>query len=255
MKISSVHGAVYVEFLVVFGPLMLLWLGLTQIGLLYGVHIMVNHAAAKAARAAIVILPDEEDRYQGDEPFTILQDGDGENDGLKAYEKAQRGGRLHTIRKAARIPLATVSPRLDIASNTATIDLLAGWIWTEYGVAVTFPDGKGDFMTTFDKTGPLTTRVTYLYKCPVPLIDKIICHRYWSGNLGLPTDSQGNITASLTSNSSGSDSEAIKILNTVNASVLSGIDIGMELGIDNRSRWRFLVVEAMRTLPMQGQHK
>jgi hypothetical protein len=255
MKKTPIHGAVYVEFLVVFWPLMLLWLGLTQIGLLYGVHIMVNHAAAKAARAAIVIFPDEEDRYQGDERLSILQDANSEDVSLKAYKKAQRGGRLDTIRKAARIPLATVSPSLDISANNAMVDLIAGWMWTEYAVAVTFPDGNGNFLTKFDQTGPLTTRVTYLYKCPVPLISRIMCHRYWRSGNSIQKDSQGNITGQISSNNSGINSEAMKILDTVDASVLGGVGMGIELGIDKEESWRFLVVEAMRTLPMQGQHK
>jgi hypothetical protein len=252
MKEPSSHGAVYVEFLIVFWPLMILWLGLTQIGILYGVHILVNHAAAKAARAAIVILPDEEDRYEGDQPFTILQDTDnGEDDGLDAYRKAIRGGRLDTIRNAARIPLASVSPSLDIQINSALIDLLAGWVWTEYAVAVTFPGPDGTFLTKFNETGALTTRVTYLYKCPVPIINKIICHQYWSGGNGIAIGNQGQLNWFQGSNKS----EAVKILDTVDASVLSGLGKAVKLGIDSNKNWRFMVVEAMRTLPMQGQHK
>ena len=122
MKSSKNTGAVYVEFLLVFWPLMLLWLGLTHIGLLYGVHILVNHAAARAARAAIVILPDEDDRYQGDPPLTILQDDQGNDaNGLKAYAKAKQGGRLDTIRKAARLPLAAVSPHLGLSMGNRTL--------------------------------------------------------------------------------------------------------------------------------------
>lgn len=252
MKEPSRHGAVYVEFLIVFWPLMILWLGLTQIGILYGVHILVNHAAAKAARAAIVILPDEEDRYEGDQPFTILQDTDnGEDDGLDAYRKAIRGGRLDTIRNAARIPLASVSPSLDIPVNSALIDLLAGWIWTEYAVAVTFPGPDGNFLTRFDQTGALTTRVTYLYKCPVPIINKIICHQYWSGGYGIARGNQGQFNWFQGSNKS----EAVKILDTVDASVLSGLGKAVKLGIDSNKNWRFMAVEAIRTLPMQGQHQ
>jgi hypothetical protein len=252
MKEPSRHGAVYVEFLIVFWPLMILWLGLTQIGILYGVHILVNHAAAKAARAAIVILPDEEDRYEGDQPFTILQDTDnGEDDGLDAYRKAIRGGRLDTIRNAARIPLASVSPSLDIQINSALIDLLAGWVWTEYAVAVTFPGPDGSFLTKFDQTGAVTTRVTYLYKCPVPIVNRILCHQYWSGGYGIAIGNQGQLNWFQGSNKS----EAVKILDTVDASVLSGLGKAVKLGIDSNKNWRFMVVEAMRTLPMQGQHK
>jgi hypothetical protein len=231
---------------------MILWLGLTQIGILYGVHILVNHAAAKAARAAIVILPDQEDRYEGDQPFTILQDTDnGEDDGLDAYRKAIRGGRLDTIRNAARIPLASVSPSLDLSVNSTLIDLLAGWMWTEYAVAVTFPGPDGTFLTKFNETGALTTRVTYLYKCPVPIINKIICHQYWSGGNGPAVDYQGNIKWSQSSDKS----QAIKILDTVDASVLSGFGKAVKLGMNTNKNWRFMVIEAMRTLPIQGQHK
>ena len=102
MKILvSNKGAVYVEFLMVFLPMMICWLGLAQIGLMYGAHLMVGHAAARAARAAIVIIPDE---------------------------KTPEDERIEAIRRAARLTLAPVSPGFDAHAGGAISNFLAGYV-------------------------------------------------------------------------------------------------------------------------------
>ncbi len=254
-------GVVYVEFLIVFWPMMLLWLGLAHIGLMYGAHIMVNHAAARAARAAIVILPDESEDWP-DEPLTI---GDDSNS-LNAYENAPPAGRLHAIRRAARMTLAPISPGLTSSGNPvgAIADLLVGYLWTDHAVAVTFPNGDGDYRTTFDATGPVTAQVTYLYRCPIPVVDKIICNRYWGADTILSKDikdaleNAGKLGQALGSLESGISDESRRILDTVNAPVLVGLGLGVELGrslgVDLGSGgWRFLAMQAERILPMQGK--
>ncbi|MCP4602001.1 MAG: hypothetical protein GY847_16040 [Proteobacteria bacterium] len=256
-------GVVYVEFLIVFWPMMLLWLALAQIGLIYGAHIAVHHAAARAARAAIVILPDErdgwEDRYESDPVLTI-----GTGNGLSAYESARTGGRLDAIRRAARLTLAPISPGLGFDAGSVIAGLV-GYMWTEYAVAVIFPDNDGTYRTAFNQTGPLTTRVTYLYKCSVPVVNKLICHNYWGADSFISDDIRralekaGELAGVKGSIDSGIDPAVQKELATVDAEILGAAGLGFELasvGFEiGGGGWQFLALRAERTLPMQGRHQ
>lgn len=52
-------AAVYVEFLIVFMPVFILFLGMTQVALMFSAKLVVQHAASAAARSAVVVLPDD----------------------------------------------------------------------------------------------------------------------------------------------------------------------------------------------------
>ncbi len=54
---SNTSGAVYVEFLVAFIPFFVMVLGMIQEALMYSAHLIVQHAAASAARSAMVVFP------------------------------------------------------------------------------------------------------------------------------------------------------------------------------------------------------
>lgn len=269
--IGGAQGAVYVEFLLVIWPLLTLMLGLTQIGLMYGAHLLVCQAAAKAARAAIVIFPDENvDDYAGVEPNHIGQAEDGESSaetsgeassgGLDAYKNAPDGGRLDQIRMAARIILAPVAPSIQsyigtslaegIGAYPVTSSLAGAMLWNAYGVAVTFPDrsngakaaeeeaenddsNEGEteeenlptYKTEFASQETITARVTFLYKCPVPLARSIMCKSYSD----LPEQAKAE-------------------LDTVNASTIGNV-------VTDFLGWRYLAIAAERTLPNQGRAK
>ena len=181
--IEESRGAVYVEFLIVLPPLLLLFFGLTQMGLVYGAELLVQHAAARAVRAAIVVLPDDDEdaEYAGDPPNSV---GEGAT-GLDAYAAAASGGRLDAIRSAARLTLSPLSPTLDSLAAGSIADaiggasvasavagLLGSTAWT---VAVTFPDGDGGYRTSFGPRDDVTAKVTFLYRCAVPLGRALVC--------------------------------------------------------------------------------
>ncbi|HUT76206.1 MAG TPA: TadE/TadG family type IV pilus assembly protein [Polyangia bacterium] len=229
MVVRDRLGAAYVEFLVVIGPFLVLVLGLTQLGLLFGADLLVAHAAGKAARAAIVILPDDhEDADYGGVPVNQVGLG---GEGLGAYMLAPSGGRLAAIRDAARLTLSPIGPSLDSVNpgsvagaliQPSGVSLLSGLIgWTALAVAVSFPDGEGGFRTTFDPRGPVTVRVTYLFRCAVPLGRDLLC-----GGIG-----------SLSPDQAG-------------ALLQNG---GALHGIVTLAGWRVFALEAERTLPNQGR--
>lgn len=255
----GVRGAVYVELLIVLWPLSLLWLGLGQLGLLYAADILVEHAAARAVRAAIVILPDDhpgwEDRYAGVEPLTL----GGSGDGLEGYSSAPDGGRLELIRRAARITLSSISPGI----GGSVPGSLLGYVWTDWAVAVTFPSGSL-YQTEFAPTQRLSARVTYLFPCVVPLVDRLMCSSYYGFEAELSPQvrdalsSQGRLDKVKGRLDRGLDERARRELDTVDGWILGAAGLGLALGgfpQNSLGASRFIALTAEQTMPMQGRQK
>jgi hypothetical protein len=124
-------GAVYVEFLIAFLPVLTMFLCLVQLALLYAVRLVVEHAAVTAARTAAVVIGDDAKEYTGSvEPA-------GQVDPRMQADSA----RFKTIRRAA---LLVLSPYI-----------LNGTIWN---VDVTFPppnqpDGPGQDSPNYPPMG------------------------------------------------------------------------------------------------------
>jgi hypothetical protein len=64
-RLGCTRGALYVEFLIGFLPMFCFFLLLVQYGYLQTASVVVNHAAATTARAAIVVLHDDPKHYGG----------------------------------------------------------------------------------------------------------------------------------------------------------------------------------------------
>jgi Flp pilus assembly protein TadG len=99
------RGVVYVETLIAFLPVFLFFLGTLQIADLSAAHIIVRHAATVAARAAVVVMPDDGRHYN-----------DENNELIHAYEGARRAD----IEHAADIILGA-NPRLDRAAANVEV--------------------------------------------------------------------------------------------------------------------------------------
>jgi hypothetical protein len=99
----STAGAVYVEFLIAFLPIFFFFLGLVQLVFVQTANLIVKHAAVKAVRAAVVVLPDDPQFYGG-VPVGSFS-----------------GQRQTDIEHAAQIPLATMG-LAQAAAATVTID-------------------------------------------------------------------------------------------------------------------------------------
>lgn len=87
---SDDRGAVFVEFLIAFLPVYVLFLCLVQLTILFSVRLITEHAAVHAARAAAVVIGDDRKRYGG-ERENELEDG---------------GRRERAVRNAAILTLA-----------------------------------------------------------------------------------------------------------------------------------------------------
>ncbi|HVJ15794.1 MAG TPA: TadE family protein [Polyangiaceae bacterium] len=139
------RGAVYVEFLFAFPPLFLLFLGICQLCLVATAKLVVQHAANRAVRTAIVVLNDDPEQH-GKAERGSLRDGQADagtgmedllaglgvgtaspspsdsfgagflqsvQDVVEGATQTQGGARMRPIRNAAYQPLLTLAPRLD----------------------------------------------------------------------------------------------------------------------------------------------
>ncbi len=73
---ANVRGAVFVEFLIAFLPVYVFFLCVVQLGLLFSVRLVTEHAAVNGARALAVVGGDEPKRYSNEKKNQLLQGGE-----------------------------------------------------------------------------------------------------------------------------------------------------------------------------------
>jgi len=216
--VGDQRGAAYVEFLIVFIPIFLMFLGMIQASMMYAANLVVTHSATTAARAAAVVLDDQESRYGDEARNSTAGSGGGESptDSVSAFlegvglgggsapasgggDSGSSGARLSAIRSAASIPLLAVSPSYSqlvgsesvyaaIGGNPAERGLTGASVYNRAAVAVTFPIARAgtDFKSEFGENEDVNVRVTYLFHCAVPLVNRIMCDDIASLQSGVP---------------------------------------------------------------------
>lgn len=193
------RGAVSTEFVIIIIPFLLLLFGIMQLALASVARILVGHAAFTAARAAIVVLPDE--AYEGE---AINSLGAGSSDVESDFGSSKK---LSDIRRAAAITLAPVSPsfldptlysgKVSVESaidgriaSVAGSTLTATWRGLQklpYALLATnvrLEDGAGNAKTSFAYDELIQVRVTYIFQCRIPLANRFMCKTL----LGLPAE-------------------------------------------------------------------
>ena len=199
-------GTVYVEFLLVFPPLFLLFLVILQSAILRATDLGLRHAASGAARSAIVIIPDDPVAYEGAPQNLIsLQSSCSEGFVGKFHKvlgklgvnsrmlpddgKCLGGPRMSAIRFAAIMKMLPFSPNPQSILPTSlhssiealgTMGWLAGAAAYSYGAtAVTFPKAPGSSQErdsyTFTDNEEVTVRVSYLAHCGIPIARFFMC--------------------------------------------------------------------------------
>lgn len=297
---DDTRGAVYVEFLVAFIPFFIMVLGIMQIALMYSAHLIVQHAATAAARSAIVVFPDCEYRYGGAPQNVVngggtatdpagalgsLFGGGGGGGGLGLPGGSNSGARLSAVRFAANLPLAATSPSLAELTNDASpqrqsiIDAIGGGMnpaarlalgalaYNNAAMAVTFPRRPTDrsFRDNFGARDQLTARVTYLFHCGVPIVNKMACDDALGLFTGLPHRQLRQATQALRSGRNSlaeiqSVFERVQVAQNRLAAARPGLDelsntgsgaVGSALLL-GLTGGNFSVLRAEATLPNQG---
>lgn len=132
------RGSVYLEFLIAFLPMLLLFSGLLQLSVLQIADLVTKHAAVTAARAAMVVLPDDPNYY-----------------GIQENQIA--GARLDDITTAAVASLSAIDPSPQ--------------------VQVTFPSRPGgtDNRSSVGEHDVVLTQVHYTFPCRIPIGNLLVC--------------------------------------------------------------------------------
>lgn len=295
-------GAVYVEFLVAFIPFFILVLGMMQLALLYSAHLVVQHAAASAARAAIVVFPDCPARYDG-APENVVNGGGRGDDPASALGSifgvsappggigfggatTSGGARLDAVRFAAGFPLVATSPSLDelthdrdparqgiydaIGGTTSPAVRLAlgALAYNNVAMAVTFPRSvrETQYLDRFQNSrADLTTRVTYLFHCGVPIVSKMACDDALQLFTNVPLEQIRQATQSIRAGR-GSIRDVQIQMDTVQAArerlqaAQPGLDELSRTGVGSSlsavllglTGGHYYVIRAEATLPLQG---
>jgi hypothetical protein len=193
---GPLRGVVYIEVILSLIPVFIAFLGITQLALLKIGGLVVQHAATRAARAAIVIL-DDDPQYYGDAARGDLNAGETEESGLDAaltniiqeYDSAtggesyQAGARLKAIQGVAHHSLAVLSPPLSFERHLAaqldgslTRLAVGRLIYAPAASAVTLHEpGQEEPTFATDKRQKLVVRVTFLMPCSVPWVSAFMC--------------------------------------------------------------------------------
>lgn len=208
-------GAAYVEFLIAFIPLFVMFMGMVQMALMYAGDLVVQHSASRAARAAVVVLDDDPQYYDGASRRTVRTFGaSSAEDGLGAILDLFGGGgapgmgtvsrnggpRYSAIQQAASLPLVAISPSFDqlMGGERESVRTAIGspesraatgaLAYNNAAMGLTFPrtPGSTDYRSSWDASHgeQVTARVTYLFHCGVPLANRLMCETYPSLRLG-----------------------------------------------------------------------
>lgn len=212
--IRDQRGAVYVEFLLVFLPVFLLFLAVVQLGFVYAARLVVQHSANRAVRAAVVIIDDDPARYDMEPRGRLRLNGSHaprfagqayfQGIGFAGSADTLGGARFLDIRGAAALPLLAVAPSAAALSDPENVRsaigqagsrVAAGSVYNQSAVAVVFPTepGAGTFRTRFDRDDLVTVRVSYLFHCSTPLVSRLMCKSAASAVSRLSADERAQI--------------------------------------------------------------
>lgn len=207
----SRRGVVYVEFLLAFFPLFLLFLGICQLALIANARMIVALAAGNGARSAIVVLEDAPQNWAG-APRGYLSTGESNatthlelllasavtpsEGGISAAPlppgangRPQQGARMTAIRAASYMPLLVLAPHAAIwaeappddlahAVRIGPTDLSSALAFTAAATAVTVHTSPDAGELPPEPIGPnqaVSVRVTYLLHCGVPIVRNLLC--------------------------------------------------------------------------------
>lgn len=188
-------AAAYVEFLLAFVPLFLLFMGVIQVALVFGARLVVQHAAFRAVRSAAVVVDDDpryydrEDRGSLEGRSATVMDvrhrlsrmgvGVGRG-GIGADEPlATPLSRRATVELAAALVLLPLSQKsglsVDSAIGSEGLDASATDVLDRMELRfIDFPSGASE-VTRYGRDGSVTVELTYRYPCSVPVARALVC--------------------------------------------------------------------------------
>lgn len=204
------RGVVYLEVVTCLVPVLVLFFCAVQLSL-WGIgRLVVTHAATRGARAAIVVLEDDPEKYGG-APRGDLNASGGRQDsgaladalrslvpgGLLPGGSSTGGARLQAIREAVYAPLAALAPAPHVyvqGRATTLYDAVGGGeggALTRFAlgvlvyaraasvVTVRAAPGSTEVLSQVAPRADVTVHVTYLQHCAVPIAARLMCNPAW----------------------------------------------------------------------------
>jgi hypothetical protein len=191
-------------------PVMIFFFGLLQLAMIFSAHLVVRHAAERAARSAVVVLDDDPEHYANtDRGLVTYHDPNGGNGsttlkylqdlgdvfGIKmptneisGLLNSDAGPRLSAIQQAAYMPLAVLAPSPDTLFKLFGMGsgglsqvgnggrfLMGFLLYDRAATMVTLRNPDGQVATSIPSDGLVTVRVTYLYFCAIPIVNYFMC--------------------------------------------------------------------------------
>jgi hypothetical protein len=166
------RGTTSIEVVLCLMLLVTIWFSLAQLTLLGVGGLVVQHAAHRAARAAIVILDDDPGSY---------------NDAPRQDLRARSEARLSAVRKAAYAPLSVLAPSLgdlgqswrgsstlESALESGLASTASSYFYNPIAAAVVL-ERAGEPADSFGIHEDVTAHVGYLFNCRVPLARSLVC--------------------------------------------------------------------------------
>jgi Flp pilus assembly protein TadG len=141
---SRPRGMVAVEFVIAIIPFMMIFTGVIQLALVSVAKLTVHYAAACAARAAIVVVPDEEEL------------------GHQAHNESIRDAAVYAI-----LPIAPQGNSIADAFGKG-----GGWSEASKNTGVIVSESR---FGTDEYDAQITVRVVYAYHCTIPIASRYFC--------------------------------------------------------------------------------
>ena len=194
-SLADTSAAAYVEFLLAFVPLFVLFMGIVQLALLFGARLLVEHAAFRATRAAAVVLDDDPRYYDGEPRLDV------EGRGARASDIRHRLSRMGvglstgeigpdepldgTLSRRATVELAAALVLLPLSQKAGlSVDSALGSEGLDEATRDTLrrldvrflatPDGS-DEAPRYGHDAHVTVEVIYRYRCSVPVARQLVC--------------------------------------------------------------------------------
>jgi Flp pilus assembly protein TadG len=141
------RGSVAVEFIIVIIPFLFIFTGIIQLALISVAKLTVHYAAACAARAAVVVIPDNEELGH-----------DATND---------------SIRNAAVYAVLPITPAAGVNGTiVSAFGPGGGWSAASKSTGVIISQSR---FGSDEYDAQITVRVVYAYKCVVPIASRFFC--------------------------------------------------------------------------------
>lgn len=166
----------------------LLWFVLAQL--------IVQHAAYRAARSAVVLLDDDPQYYRGAPRGQVILGSDNSHSLLSSLTSGKPltkgslplstgSSRLTGIRQSAYAPLLLLTPSSEWSPSSVrgtlsgpSSRLTTGLLWLQSMSAITLRSNspQREIQSYFHPHEMITVRVSLLYPCLIPLLQPLFCH-------------------------------------------------------------------------------